>query len=415
MRRNAWTFVVVMILAASPSMAQDTPTDTPAEGPAQAPAEAPANASAEALASAREAFKSGDYAKALESADLALAADPSNPTAQYIAGTALLRLGRFDEAEVRLEALNETAPKFPGLQFQIGYLAFSRAESLAGQPGQEERAKALYSDAAASFALELQRNPEQPAVVSSRAIALGKAGMLEEALEAHDAWAAIEPQSNLPLVSKGAFLAEAGRFEEAGAILDKLPQPDGATVAAASLAYGTTLYEKERFAEAAPLLSRALANDPSSARAQGLLVACHARLGDLDRVSAELTAYLALGPSEDEAAQVGEVIRKSFLGNGPKTPPGVVRPVLKKLGPVRYPKDLRDARIKTEILVIVRVLQDGLPGSMDVVPNRIYREMREQGFEAAALDAVRRGKYEAGTRGGQPADMSILVPVVFEP
>jgi Flp pilus assembly protein TadD len=370
---------------------------------------------ADPLAIAREAFRGGDYAKALESADALLAADPSNASAQYIAGTSLLRLGRLDEAEKRLTALDETAPRFPGLQFQIGYLSFSRAEGLSGQPGQEERAKAHYADAANHFQKELERNPDQPAVVSSRAIALGKAGKIDEALAAHDAWSALEPESNLPRVSKGAFLADAGRFEEAVAILDTLPQPDSATVAAAALAYGTSLYEQENFEKAIPFLSKALANDPSSTRAEGLLVACYARTGDLDRVSAGLTAYLALGPAEDEAAQVGEVIRKSFLGNGAQPPPGTVRPVLKKLGPVRFPKDQRESGIKTEVLVIVRVLKDGTPGSMDVVPNRIYREMREKGFEAAALDAVRKGKYEAGSRDGEPVDMSVLVPVLFEP
>lgn len=367
------------------------------------------------LGEAREAFRGGNYAKALESADAALAADPSNAPAQYIAGTSLLRLGRLDEAEKRLTALDQTAPRFPGLQFQLGYLSFSRAEGLAGQPGQEARAKAHYADAANYFQKELERNPDQAAVASSRAIALGKAGKLDEALAAHDLWAALEPQANLPRVSKGAFLAEAGRLDEALAVLDALPQPDSATVAAAALAYGTTLYEKEKFEPAIRFLSKALANDPSSTRAEGLLVACHARTGDLDRVSAGLTAYLALGPDEEEAAQVGEVIRKSFLGNGIKPPPDTVRPVLKKLGPVRFPKDQRESGIKTEVLVIVRVLKDGTPGSMDVVPNRIYREMREKGFEAAAIDAVRKGRYEAGTRNGEPADMSVLVPVLFEP
>jgi TonB family protein len=367
------------------------------------------------LSLARDAFKNGDYEKALESADAALMAEPDQATAQYIAGTALLRLGRLGEAEERLKALLELAPTFPGLQFQLGYLAFSRAENLMGQPGRSDDARELYASAAGHFAAELERNPEQPAIQSSRAIALGKAGKIDEALVAHDAWAAMEPESNLPLVSKGAFLAEAGREDEAAAILDRLPQPDSATVAAAALAYGTTLYEDERFERAIPLLGKALAHDPGSARAQGLLVASYARLGDLERTSAELTAYLALGPSEDEAAQVGEVIRTAFLNGTAPLPQGVQPPRVRKLGSVRYPKDQRDSRIRTEILVIVRVMKDGNPGSMDVVPNRIYREMREQGFEAAALEAVRRGKYEPGTRNGEPVDMSLLVPVVFEP
>jgi Gram-negative bacterial tonB protein. len=52
---------------------------------------------------------------------------------------------------------------------------------------------------------------------------------------------------------------------------------------------------------------------------------------------------------------------------------------------------------------------------MDIVPNRIYREMREQGFEAAALEAVRRSKFLPGEKAGQPIEMPLLVPVRFDP
>lgn len=368
-----------------------------------------------ALDAARESFRSGEYEKALEQARAALGADAGNPTARYIEGTALLRLSRYDEADPVLAALDEEHPKFPGLQFQIGYLAFARAEGLADQPGQGERARELYSKAADRFAKELERNPDQVAVLSSHAIALGKAGRLDEAIGVHEKWIAAEPESNNPLLSLGAFLSEAGRSQEAAAVLDRLPASDPSVVAAAALAYGTKLYEDGRFREAVPFLSKALSHDPGSSRAQGLLVACYARLGDLDRTATELTAYLALGPTEDEAAQVGEVIRQAFVENPPTPPAGVTAPTVRKMGPVRFPKDARDSKISTEVLVIVRVRPDGTPGSMDIVPNRIYREMREQGFEAAALEAVRRSKFLPGEKAGQPIDMPLLVPVRFDP
>lgn len=395
MNRRSWTLLLLGVLVAGSVLAQEETPDP--------------------LATARDAFKDGEYEKAVESADAVLASEPENPVAQYIAGTALLRLGRLDEAAQRLDALEQTAPKFPGLRFQLGYLAFSRAENIADQPGRAEDAKAFYATAAKEFAAELERNPEQPAVVSSRAIALGKAGMIDEALTAHDSWAALEPESNVPRISKGAFLAESGRAKEASEILDSLPQPDKATVAAAALAYGSTLYEKERFADAIPLLKKVLANDPGSARAEGLLVASYARLGDLENTSTELTAYLALGPSEADASQVGEVIREAFVNGQAARPAGVVWPTIRKLGSIRYPKNERDSRIRTEVLVIVRVLADGTPGAMDLVPNRIYREIKEKGFDEAAFEAVRRGKFEPGTRNGEAVTMPMVVTVIFEP
>jgi hypothetical protein len=48
-----------------------------------------------------------------------------------------------------------------------------------------------------------------------------------------------------------------------------------------------------------------------------------------------------------------------------------------------------------------------------MVPNRIWKDIRATGFEAAAFDAVRRGKFVAGTKDGQPAQLWLVVAVKF--
>jgi hypothetical protein len=52
-------------------------------------------------------------------------------------------------------------------------------------------------------------------------------------------------------------------------------------------------------------------------------------------------------------------------------------------------------------------------GNTVLVPNRIWKDIRKTGFEAAAFDAVKRGKFAAGTKDGQPAELWIVVPVKF--
>jgi outer membrane biosynthesis protein TonB len=63
--------------------------------------------------------------------------------------------------------------------------------------------------------------------------------------------------------------------------------------------------------------------------------------------------------------------------------------------------------------VLTLVKADGSVGDTVMVPNRIWKDIRSTGFEAAAFDAVRRGKFSPGTKDGQPADLWIVISVNF--
>ena len=69
--------------------------------------------------------------------------------------------------------------------------------------------------------------------------------------------------------------------------------------------------------------------------------------------------------------------------------------------------------METEVLVLTQVRQDAAVMNTVMVPNRIWKDMRASGFEAAAFDAVKRGKFVAGTKDGKTADLWIVVAVKF--
>ena len=48
-----------------------------------------------------------------------------------------------------------------------------------------------------------------------------------------------------------------------------------------------------------------------------------------------------------------------------------------------------------------------------MVPNRIWKDLRTTGFEQEAIDTVKRGRFTAGTKDRQPADLWLVVAVKF--
>lgn len=398
--------LVLVALAAFPAAAQT-------EGGAQVPPSPPAQGtppSNPALEEAKAAIRASDWSAAVDAAERALAVDPKSAIAHYIAGTALLRLGRLDDAEPHLLTVEEIAPKFGGLNFQLGYLAYSRAESLV-QNGDEENAKPFYRQSAERFAAELERVPNQIASLSSRATALAKAGDVDASIQAHEAWIAAEPASNGPLLSLGSVLAKAGRADEAAAILERLPVKDASTVANAALTLGSLLYELEPPSKALPLLQKAVELNPNLTNAQGKVVGVWAKSFDLDQTAAALKRFLELNPSQDEAEQVGELIKDKFTSSADASAPHVDRLALP-----RYPKQARQNNIKTDVLVLARVSTAAKVLETIVVPNRIWQEIRSLGFEEAAFDCVRRSRFHSGVGpDGNPVEKWAIAKVPFEP
>lgn len=382
--------------------------------------EAPPAPAPSPLDEARAAFRSADYAKAAEAAERAIQADAGSVVAHYIAGASLVRMTRYDEAEAHLTAVEQAKPDFNGLQFQLGFLAYNRAEQ-ASQSGQAAEANGLYVKAAERFGKELERNAGQLASISSRAVALGKAGDLEEAFPAHEAWIAAEPQSNNPVVSLGTIYSRSGKVADAMATLERLPDKSPRARREAALTFGALLYENESVDPIAsePLFKIALeappAADDLAKRAQGFLVGVHARSYQLDQTAVELATFIGMSPEPKALEDAGELVREKFTSAADATAPRVVR-----VAPSRYPKEARTNNIKTDVFVLVKIGIDGKPLPAEdakiVIPNRIWNEVRSLGFDREAKDAAMRSRCEAGIGAdGKPAERWAIVKIPFEP
>jgi tetratricopeptide (TPR) repeat protein len=316
------------------------------------------------------------------------------------------------DAEKHLKTLVETSPIFPLAHFQLGYVLFLEAEGLT-RAGQVEPAKAKYIEAAAEFGKELQRNPTHAPSLSSRAIALSRAGQIDESIQAHEAWIGAAPQKNDPVISLAAMYAGVGRSSDAMGALDRLPDKGAKSALDATIAVANVFVSRRDWSAAVPFLEKAVDTDPASTRARALLTQCCARAGLADDAARNLQTLMTMDPTPDEAEGVGEAIKAS-MGDGKSAPalPGVEPPAVLRVPAPRYPKG-QDPTVQTEVLVLTQVRQDAAVVNTVLVPNRIWKDIRATGFEAAAFDAVKRGRFVAGAKDGQPAELWIVVVVKF--
>jgi len=415
-RKIAAVTLGLLVATVSGTFAQDAPPPPP---PAPAVAEAPAapppalsEAAAAALQQAKDAFKKGSWQEAREAAAQVLQSQPKNLEALYIAGTSERQNGLLPDAEAHLKTLVEASPIFPLAHFQLGYVLFLEADGLS-KSGKLEPAKENYIEAAAEFTKELQRNPTHAPSLSSRSIALSRAGQIDESIQAHEAWIAAVPQKNDPVVSLAAMYASAGRSSDAMAALDRLPDKNPKPVLDACVGVANVFMARRDWSAAVPFLEKAVDTDPASTRARALLTECCARAGLVNDAARSLQILLTMDPTQDEAESVGEAIKAS-VGNGKSAPAvaGIEPPAALRVPAPRYPTG-PDRTVETEVLVLTQVRQDAAVVNTLLVPNRIWKDIRTTGFEAAAMDAVKRGKFAAGTKDGQPAELWLVVSVKF--
>ncbi len=416
MRTVAAITLALLVAPVSGTFAQDAPLPPPTAPAVVEPPAAPppplSESAAAALQQAKDAFKKGSWQEAREAAATVLQSQPVNLEALYIAGTSERQNSLLSDAKGHLKTLVEVSPLFPLAHFQLGYVLFLEAEELT-RAGKVEPAKAEYAEAATEFGKELQRNPTHAPSLSSRAIALSRAGRIDESAQAHEAWMAAHPQKNDPVISLAATYAAAGRSSDAMAALDRLPDTNPKPVVDAAIGVANVFISRRDWGAAVPFLEKATDKDPASTRARALLTECCARAGLANDAARNLQILLTMDPTQDEAESVGEAIKTS-LGNGKSAPAisGVEPPAALRIPAPRYPTG-PDRTVETEVLVLTQVRQDAAVVNTLLVPNRIWKDIRTSGFEAAAQDAVKRGKFVAGTKDGQPAELWLVVSVKF--
>jgi periplasmic protein TonB len=96
------------------------------------------------------------------------------------------------------------------------------------------------------------------------------------------------------------------------------------------------------------------------------------------------------------------VVSRSATG-APVTPP---RP-LQQTAP-RYPESAQRAEVQGTTLVRLLVMSDGT-----VTNAVVQRSSGHQTLDAAALEAVKRWRFEPARRGGEPIDLEVTLPIRF--
>ncbi len=78
--------------------------------------------------------------------------------------------------------------------------------------------------------------------------------------------------------------------------------------------------------------------------------------------------------------------------------------------PPRYPDLARRMNFRGNVSLRVQVKSDGTVGEVGV----LEASQTGMGFEQAAMDAVKKWRYQPATRGGKPEDATLTVRLVFE-
>lgn len=395
---------------------QQQPAQQPQQGqqqPEQAAAPPPLSAAGQAsLQQAKDAFKAGKWQDALAASQKVLAEQPKNWDALYIAGACERQNNDLAAAYGHLKTLVEDSPRFPFAHFQLGYVDFLEAGVLT-RDGKADQAKAKYSEAADAFAGELALKPDNLASTSSRAVALARAGRVDEAIAAHEAWIKLTPDKNEPYVSLAATYALAGKPSDAMATLDRLPVKDAKSVFDAATAVANVFSTRDHWGAAVPFAEKAVQVNPTSTTARTLLTQAYARALHFDDAVASLKILLTMNPSPEEAEKAGDAI-KATIGDGKSSVslPGVDPPTKVRLPEPRYPKG-QDTSVETTIYILAHISPANQVSETVLIPNRIYKDMETSGFVQEAKDAVERGKFLAGSKDGKPTAMWLTVPVKF--
>ncbi len=227
------------------------------------------------------AFAGGEFARAVEQARKAVAANPADATGHLNLGAALLRAGDAEAALAPIEQALLLAPGHPTAHFNLGAALYSL--------GRLEDAETEYRAAVAA-------NPGYKQARYNLANLLRRRGAAEAALAEYRRVIELDPGLALARLFRTVCLGALGRWREAEAALARdladLPQAPVLRLLAVRLR-ATAGDAAERDGEEALALAREMHRRRPALAAAEALAAAHAELGDFHRAAAWQEAALA--------------------------------------------------------------------------------------------------------------------------
>jgi TonB family protein len=90
-----------------------------------------------------------------------------------------------------------------------------------------------------------------------------------------------------------------------------------------------------------------------------------------------------------------------------KTEPGVIEPKIKFLAEKKYPEAASKAGKEGEVLLQVTIDEKGIPRDIVALTDIGF------GFEAAAIEMLRKSTFRPATKAGKPISLQVQIPVTF--
>ena len=90
-----------------------------------------------------------------------------------------------------------------------------------------------------------------------------------------------------------------------------------------------------------------------------------------------------------------------------KTEPGVIEPKVKFLAEKKYPEAASKAGKEGEVLLQVTIDEKGIPRDIVALTKIGF------GFEAAAIEMLRKSTFRPATKAGKPISLQVQIPVIF--
>jgi serine/threonine-protein kinase len=280
------------------------------------------------------------------------------------------------------------------------------------------------------------QDPNRHVVLGNLAQAYELAGRNADAAAAYEEAARLKPENGTYFLGWSVALARLGRNREAGEACERILRGDAVSASTCWLNIGVVHYNAGRGPEAVGPLRRATEVQPSNAQAWYVLGA--SLVSSMDFRRADGSVYLVLAEGTDDAyrrylqlepggrfagearaalqalaaAQEGIETRigRPTLRGGPQTYPRAgkdlpeARPVAQPAP--AYPVLARHARAEGEVQVLAVIGTDGSVLDVEALsgPPLLY---------TAALEAVRKWRYQPVLQNNKPAEASTVVTVRF--
>lgn len=171
--------------------------------------------------------------------------------------------------------------------------------------------------------------------------------------------------------------------------------------------------------EAVAVLKKAGKDDKASAELNGLLAMCHFELGKPRDATAALTKFLGARPTAEQVAEVREVALASAIAKPPenvvmRTPEGAAPALLLYCSGARYPPDAAEFGIERTVTLDAVIGTDGTAKRIEMRSDANWADLRQMGFEDAAVEALKRWRFFPALRNGLPVESGLTVLGIFE-